>query len=80
MYIARQEPRQRTKNSGIGASGIYRGAKPYLPVSMFERNALWGNVSKLPGTEARVRSSSEESAVQAEPERLSGIRTRVHDD
>jgi hypothetical protein len=60
---------------GIGAGGIHRGTEPALQCLWFGRKALrqYGRTA----TEARVRSPSEESAVQAETERWSGIRTRV---
>ena len=60
---------------GISTRGIHRGAKPVLQCLKFGREALRRNGRTA--TEARVRSSSEESAVQAETERWSGIRTRV---
>src|SRR5262249_42376128 len=72
--IARLSSSGRAQPPGIGASGIHRGAKPVLQCLRFGRNAF--RQHGRTATEARVRSSSEESAYQAETERWSGIRTR----
>ena len=73
--IARRVSRGHAEPPGISASGIDPRRKTGLTVSRFGRKALRQNGRTA--TEARVRSSSEVSAFQAETERWSGIRTRV---
>ena len=73
--IARRVSSGHAEPPGISASGIYPRRKAGLTVSRFGRKAFRQNGRTA--TEARVRSSSEVSAFQAETERWSGIRTRV---
>ena len=73
--IARRVSSGHAEPPGISASGIDPRRKAGLTVSRFGRKAFRQNGRTA--TEARVRSSSEVSAFQAETERWSGIRTRV---
>ncbi|BAR53573.1 hypothetical protein NK6_386 [Bradyrhizobium diazoefficiens] len=72
--IARRVSSGHAEPPGIGASGIYPRRKAGLTVSRFGRKAFRQNGRTA--TEARVRSSSEVSVFQADPERWSGNRTR----
>jgi hypothetical protein len=73
--VTRRVSSDREQPPSLGASGIHRGAKPVLQCLKFGRKAF--RQDGRTATETRVRSPSEESAFQAEPERWNGIRTRV---
>src|SRR5579885_711314 len=76
--IARRVSSVHAEPPGTGASGIDPRRKAGLTVSKFGRKALRQNGRTA--TEARVRSPSEVSAVQAETERLERDSNPRHDD